>query len=208
VVSGPVRTVNAAGFPLHAMDATGMRSSFGTRTPGLMPDLEARFWRVLAPRRGGEVWAVHSMNYIIESWNRDGRRTSAFARNVPWFPEWQGWRNHFDRPTARAQPTPPDPVIHHVFEDEAGLLWLVIIVAEENWRPLLRLEPRRPTPRHRDAELFDTIVEVIDPARREVLVHARLDLRLYSMGNGYLYSYHEDDIGVPHYRIWRMRLQR
>jgi hypothetical protein len=205
VTMGLLRTRASAGYPLHLVNDSRLMSSFGADEPRLMPGAkEAWLFRQLAPGViDGQVWSAHSRAYVIEAWDLQGNRTDRLTRTAPWFWEW-------DEILALTGSRPPYPMIRSIVQDADGLLWVMINVADENWRPLPRgyVRMERPVPRDQDNRLYDTIIEVIDPSRREVIAHGRFDPRFIRMHGEYLYSYEEDEIGVPIYTIWRVRIER
>jgi hypothetical protein len=207
LVSSLGRTAEVAGYPLHIFDRAGVLASLGGEHL-LTRQRELALRRVLADRGEGGVWAAHVMDYVLEGWTLDGHRTTFMTRRPSWFLFWAGiqWL---------ASTAPPASSVSSVFEDDEGLLWVVLTVADreweripvEDWVSVSPTEQRSFGPEDHD-RLFDTIIEVIDPSGARVIAHGRIDRHLTSMGNGFFHSYELADSGAPVYRIWRATLVR
>jgi hypothetical protein len=205
VIAAVGRTAAVAGYPLHVFDRTGLLTSLGGQHVAT-PRSEIALNRVLAHRRAGGVWAAHQMDYVLEAWNLAGRRTEFLTRRPPWFLFWSGvaWP---------ANIAPPASSISAIDEDEEGLVWVILNVADRNWQPIpsgaavTRTERRGFAQEHAD-RLFDTVIEVIDPRRARVIAQGRSDRKLTGIGSRYFYSYEVSESGAPIYRIWRAHLTR
>jgi len=205
LVSGIVQTRHAAGFPLHVVRDGTIERSFGNDGTYMPASFDRRLVRSLGQSTQGSIWAAHQMQYTLERWDTAGSLKQVFTRDVPWFGPWDGIETP---PNAR----PPAPLIRGVHEDVDGLLWVFIGVADLNWRPVpFQRSPTgalMPAARAEYDDLYDLIIEVIDPRRGEVIAHTRGTRDFKAMRGGLLFSYEDEPSGVPYYRIWQPRLIR
>ncbi|HEX6589294.1 MAG TPA: hypothetical protein VF039_09740 [Longimicrobiales bacterium] len=172
IIHGRMFTPDGVGFPLHRLDSAGLYS-FGRENPVVAPHLEHLEIRRVARSRDGSVWSVPFVgHYLLERWRPDGTRLSAMERAVAWFPES---RNSWEHLAGR----PPTPRISGIWEDADAKVWVAILIADENWErgvgETRSAEGRRYyTVADRD-DLFDTVIEVIDPVRSAVISSVRFD---------------------------------
>jgi hypothetical protein len=164
--------------PFHVLDRLGnyvlsFGEGDGTAIPGQTPPLSR--W-VRAAARGG-FWSVpvHG-NYLIERWSTDGVRQGAYRRVAEWFPTSGTRRLSFSRDL------PPTPQILSIAEDEGGIVWIAIRVADANWRSAVRWDSRRageqalrPVIEDR-SKAFDVIIEAVDVANAQLVARERLDV--------------------------------
>jgi hypothetical protein len=164
------------GWPLHVMDMSQtdavIRHSFGRNGGELRPDDPEKLIQRLAMSRSGNVWAVEELRYQISEWSPSGQLVRSIERAPSWFPAVStGLRGGPKRP--------PQPRITGIAEDENGLLWVFAWIAAENWQAAWQ---RRTAPGAGDASvsrlppmdsLYQTMIEIIDPERRQVLAAAR-----------------------------------
>jgi len=165
------------GQPYHIVDRLGnhVRSFGHDRTQPLLPDEGWRMLRVLTPDRESGFWgaAVYG-EFRIEHWSADGRLRSSFIRKTEWLPNLRG-------PVPVISPTsPPGPSIRGITQDSAGRIWILALVADTSWhRGLSRGRQEAEAGVSYDIDnldrTFDSIIEVIDPRRRVVLVSTRID---------------------------------
>jgi hypothetical protein len=107
-----------------------------------------------APSRNGSIWAAHSTEYVIDRYNGAGTLIETLNVPTPWF-----------EPSAGGLPrSPTGPIISDIQEDENGLLWVVITVPDPEG------SSKTDNPRLYDfSGLFDSVIEAIDPVRRDVI---------------------------------------
>jgi len=106
---------------------------------------------------------------------------------------------------------PPPAALQEIQFDENGLLWVLILVLDERWRsvwwatapPSYRIEAR---PSDEGNVLWDTILEVIDVERGELVARRRIDAYLRFAGPARVVSYEELDDGTPRITLWRAEL--
>lgn len=177
VVNSPLNMRQSAGLPLHLFDEKGnLLRSFGSDSAVLDPRDDQRIIRVLAASGDSAFWSAnHVYDYRVDLFSADTRRLRSFHRTVSWFPKWS--RKDF-RPTTPT--SPPMPFLTSVREAEDGTLWIAIAIADRNWASGLSAPKRgeRGTLWY-DIEdwsrVYDTMIEVIDPKRNEVIVSHRID---------------------------------
>jgi hypothetical protein len=206
VVAATISTSEAIGFPIHLMGRLeGIQRSFGAE-----PDAPFRADRgILARRRlaradSNSVWVAHQSRYRIERWNLDGELEAVLERDVQWF------EPHAD-PLLPSPDKLPAPLLTDVaFDPDTELLWVAISVGDPEWRRALVTGPEREGSGYEIGEwdgYHDTIVEVIDPERGEVIASTRIDQRLWSLdGRMFGASYFEEDGVYPRIEVWRFTL--
>lgn len=208
VANIPFEDARQIAMPVQVLDrrSGAIMSSFGTAVGERVEANEAwAGWRELAVSPSGTVWTARRNRYLLEEWDRDGRRLRAIERRTPWFMAY----------TTRTDLTPssaPQPSIARLHVDGAGRVWVFVQVAATNWRE--GIEARRPMPGMVPgyepkslSAVYHTMVEVIDPDRRTVLASQRLPALAWGMlSDDALYSDAQADDGVPRFRLWRAAL--
>lgn len=199
-----VPTTGQASFPLHALDNLGaIARSFGAAKDGIVRrDLPSTTRRKLARGPNNGVWSARISEYSVSLWDTRGRQVKELRRGVPWFRPWV-------QVTTPSPEQPPSTEIVAIHGDKAGLLWVLIQVPDPRWRDHLE-EFRTPEgkvyrPTDRDA-VYDTYVEVINPATGEVLASQRLPMNLTEfVEDGLVFSSrhsNRDDV----IQVWQLRL--
>ena len=109
-----------------------------------------------------------------------------FIREADWFPPWD---ENF--PAEVYETVPPPPFLVHVSEDGDGRLWAYSQVPDPAWEPRIPRQPQYEWGRR----TFDTIVEVIDLERAQVIAQGRLDQTLGMVcGSHLMYAIVETEI--------------
>lgn len=162
LVSSPVGAeADSSYFRIFSSEGTLVRS-FGGR-PRVRGPGEGRR---IAYMSGDTFWAgpdeATDSGYVLQQWNIDGRLLRTIRRDTPWYPRVQP-------PTSPEHP--PGPSLRALHVDSAGYLTTVIRVDDERWRWI----PDRTLRRESEVELFDLIVEVIDPASGRLVASRRFD---------------------------------
>lgn len=202
IVNSVFRTPEAAGFPLVHLDPEGHVARAIRPDELLRDDLTLYLWRNLAPsetRHG--YWAAHNRQYVVDFYPFDGDLRHRLVRVAEWFPPR----------ITRNEVTPefgPPPSLRAVSEDANGLLWTAVIVPQPNWRDGVR-EARRSEGGYLThavdtySQVWDTVVEVIDPAEGTVLARWQLDeLALDYVDAGQLALWYDDpETGAVYVKI-------
>lgn len=201
--SGTVPTRDAVGYPLHVMERDGtVRASFGTDEPSLRPGSGLDLRRI-APAGTDALWSAEITRYAVERWTLDGRRTAALVRQAPWFAPYTSTRWTVGEA--------PHPMLMAVRQDAHGRLWTLVRVADPAWRqarPVLAdsaLQARAPLLLYDLNDLYDTLVEVIDPACGTLLHTERFPVLLGGFLDGdHLVEWHLAGAAPPRLGVWRI----
>jgi hypothetical protein len=207
VLTGELDTRSTIGYPVHLVSRTkGLVRSFGVERPVADPRRPWESTRILGPGSAGRVWIARPTSYEIKSVDTLNRVHRHFLRSVPWFPPR-------DRPqNGSANEVKPAPGIIDVREDADGLLWVLLSVADSNWAP--RAAAKLPNGMEflsdlDQDQLWDTIVDVIDPRTGSLLASQRFPQYFRRFGGDrVVYSYAEDTAGNPFYSVHRLSLSR
>ena len=196
------------GHPLHLYDEASGRitRSFGDEGVRLDRSYGSRLamQRHVAPAADGNAWAAHHNRYRIDKWNPDGARITRIERDAPWFRPWVEWRG-------LAREAEPSPVIVGVRDWGDDLLMVVAVVADDDWQPM---PPARVigdetmTSAAQLADLYDTVIEVLDTRSGTVLARTRVDENALGLvGRDTFYSYAEhSELGEPRFVVWSVAL--
>lgn len=200
--SGTVPTRDAIGYPLHLMDAAGsVAASLGSDEPALRPG-GAPDVRRIARAGADALWSGELTRYAVERWTLDGRRTAAFVREAPWFAPYTS--------TRWTPAEPPHPMLMAVRQDAQGRLWTLVRVADPAWgqaRPVMAdsvLAARAPLLLYDLNDLYDAVVEVIDPACGTLLHAQRFPVLLGGfLDDEHLLEWHLSGAAPPRLGVWR-----
>ena len=189
------------GVPLHIVRSDGsIELSFGGRPGGAHG---RGFWEKRFSLTTGDshtFYTAFANSYAIEEWSTEGRLRRVLARRADWFPSWLTWNglSHEER---------PPPRLAHMIVDAAGLLWTVSIVPDLRWRPVPRSGEQRLESLADLENRFDTMIEVIDLSRAEVVASQRLPgIVVGAFGSNHLALTVEDSNGDVLVTIWRASL--
>ncbi len=189
--------------PVYQIDANEVVASFGRDlSPIVHPTQRVH---LVAGTKYGKVITAPIYQYRWDYWNEDGQVTRAFLRDAEWFPPWTDFNSHNMRAVR------PRPRLNAMWEDQAGRLWTVVLVADEEWSATEReRQGERPVPARGDYDydrIFDSIIEVIDPDSRRVIARTRFDVVINGVTNqNVLYGKTQHDDGHILIRLWRARL--
>ncbi len=197
VLSGPIRTPDRVGYPLHLMDTNGaIVRSFGAHPPRDQ-GLDRLDTRMVGPGAGGSVWAAAPGRYVLERWDpASGARLARVPVRSSWFVE------SASTPDERV---PPTPFVEAVWEQDR-MVWTLVRVADAAWKP-----PRRPnTERSFDLDeyeqTYDWVIEVIDPKDGEVVAHRRLPLAHWIRPPADLLVSRSASSPSPAFDVWKLSL--
>ncbi len=196
VLQTMIFTPELIGFPLHltAPDGTITRS-FGADPPLYLPNRPEGQYRVISSLGDGRVWSSFLNQYRIELWDTTGVRLKTLEREADWFQPWAG--DGADR-----------PLVSGLRIDEAGLLWVLLLVpdtARTRQDPVEEAHGRIPA----DAweRMYDTVIEVIDPSRSQLLARQRDDRVFTRFTRDLVYSHRADGGGYWSIDVVRAHLK-
>lgn len=208
LAEGTVKTPQSLGYPLHLLAEDGaFKSSFGARLPLYQPNMRASLRREMATVNDDHVWVSHYLEYVLERWTLEGKLDKLIFRDVDWFP-----------PATTIGRFGPDrqvpPRILDIRVDDEGRLWVVIRVASATWRQafgpqsMSREGPFYPWAD--ETKAWDTVVEVIDPARGELVTSRRFEHTILEgfVSGGLILGSYLTPAGVPVARFWTLTLTR
>ena len=125
-----------------------------------------------------------------------------FAANFSWFKTW--WA---DVPLSPLHA--PQPEIVGLHQDRSGLVWVLVNVADQNWRAALEewATPEGQQYRPRDADsVYDSEIVVFDPVRAWFATR-RLPMKLIEfVDDGLAFSIVDSEDATPYLQIWNLRL--
>lgn len=198
---------NEIGQPLHLVNRAGVRErSFGSQTGVYRPDVPFLMSRAIAASKSGLVWSALRTEYRIDLVNPEtGSVERTIRREVPWFPP--GMR---PEPRGGTPSLEPAPFIFDVREDEAGRLWVLIAIADPDWRSAIQAPAAGD--RHgsvTDEQRYrDTFIEVLDPASGRLLASKRLPQHIKQfVDDNLIGTVLEDADGTPRFFTWQLELR-
>ena len=171
VVNSELRTRDGLGFPLHLMSwSGGIERSFGSDDPTVVPRSAFEWRRRLARSHSGGIWSVNPDTYRMELWNIAKRGPAQLLKQIARGRWWDSASAGSNAEFARER---PKGEVIAVWEDRNGLLWVQLKLAASQWRPISpeEMERRRQAPFRLSEydEFFDTVIEVLDPSRGELV---------------------------------------
>ncbi len=206
VIAAHVFDSDLVGLPLHLLSTHDGRllDSFGNPEEIMRPDMGNSMRRLIAVGVGERVWSAKFMEYVLEEFDSNGRRTRLLVRSArDWFPpSWAGvWPIGPD--------TPPNPTIRNIYVDAGGLIWVNVAVPEPDFEnafpPGYRAGDEAPI---RSDLLYGTRLEVIDPSGGQLLASYYTDDFLTLLTDGSVTRYVEDRDGIPALTVERFTLRR
>lgn len=205
VVEASLRTTELIGYPLHLVSRAGMRvRSFGAATSDVHTGNVWNDRRIIgAGTKPGTVWSLPVNSYSPDLWSTEGERLGRLDPRSEWFRKWSAYdgRPHVTRPPPRAS---------SLREDAAARLWIVTLVAAENWSPARALDSSGEPALLSVAELVkvtDTIIEVFDTRTGSRLGSLRLVGLFSSFVDGqHLAQLEQDSRGRTSVTLWKVGL--
>ena len=206
VVNARINTPDRIGLPLHLVNRDGeILRSFGAEEAVYRPGSPWLSMRSITSGGENAVWAAHRTQYVVERWNTNAAKLGEFIRVADWFPPRL-------TQTSITPNDPPQPELQAIRRDSRGLLWVAVSVADEDWKRALG--PRKNTPEgpmyfwSAMEEMFDTIIEVIDPTEGRLLVSQRLPQFFFRfLDDNHIAGLHTDSLDVPYIDVYRVRLR-
>jgi len=192
-----IETPELMGIPVHIYGQDGRRvRSFGSSSTGPQGFQYSGGQRAVSYTRANRIWVNPYGQSRLELWDTAGVHVKSFVQNAPWLEPW-----------SRAVPGAPFRVrpkarVIGVHEDSAGRLWVIGRLPERDWRPVEDT---------RAYELvYDSVVEVIDPASGKLLASKRFEradqLFYYFISEDLVFARRVMENGVPVIDIWRLTL--
>jgi hypothetical protein len=135
--------------------------------------------RVFAAASDGGFWSARTTRRMeLQKWRAPGDLEATIPLSASWFTPYE----ELQRPTATE---PPSPGVIAIWEDSAGMVWIVGMVAGERWAEGLGStrtlgDGRSYAPIEDPDTVFDTIVECWDPVTKTRRWSERLD-RFYGL---------------------------
>ena len=209
--SATLATPDAAGHGLHLMNLAGASAritrSFSPGGGAQRASDRATTYHYIAGAAGGGILSATPHAFAVYSWSPTGQLRSALVRRGPSIPD------RVPDQDVGTPNVPPSAAVTGLMVDEEGLIWLFIRVPATTWRQAWAALPpgsNEASRRQIDwSRLFNTRIEVIDPARAELL--ARLDLPglvISTLGSARVAVFGTSPLGDPEVRIDRLRLHR
>lgn len=184
-------------LPLHVLGPTGeVIRSFGSPVPTGDAEQRGHFVRRLAAAGDSAVWALHTVEYRLDLWRRDGTGVRTLTRDAAWFQELRTEESGRFRSLRR---------------DQDGLLWTLAVMPDPDWTgPSITETPESAlmTKKNEWDLRWDTWIEVIDPNTGAHLVTVQRDVMSEQWVGDLIYSFREMDNGGSAIDVWRLRLVR
>lgn len=184
VVNGIFRDTARVGWPLHVLSFAGgtarVARSFGANRGELRPGPPDPLVRALSSASRGTVWSGEKLRYRLMEWGPTEGLVRMLERSPVWFSGQSSGERLLGTPS-----TPPPPAVLYTEMDDSGRLWVFVRVAAPTWQ----IGWPRSVPAEamevsvgdiRIDRLFETRIEVIDPAAARVV--ARYELAPYVVG--------------------------
>lgn len=170
VAAAHLRTPDHAGMPLHVISPSGKHiQAFGSFDGALALGSEERLQRVLARSRSGDVWAGDPYSRVVEQYDFRGRLKHRFIR-----PD-DSERIHDDGQGVEGARELTKTKLVALVEDEDGRLWMLTQRLKPTALDLLpSLQGLRDVV-DRQQQLYETVIEVLDPERGRLVASVRCD---------------------------------
>lgn len=202
VFSARVATADRIGLALHEYRPDGA----WVRSFEDYSDLtgEFRHTRFLHAGPSG-LWSVPDQReYAIRLWDDSESPVRTLVREAEWYRPYETWR-----PGTPGRP--PDPMIRGLWEDGRGLVWTVAQVAAIDWAQGLgtrtRAEGQDYYPVEDPLEVYDGLVEVLDPDAARLVTSARIDAPIHwVLAPRLIASVREGSVGWWYADVYRVRL--
>ena len=205
LVAAQTRTSETIGYPMHVVDREGrVVRSFGTDEPQYDPDLNHILTRTVALGQDGTVWAMAPARYLLERWDPStGEQLQSTRIPSDWFWFRESIQAYTDETVRRP------PLVEGLWEDEDGLVWIIVHDADADWAPPPRSNEERPLDLQEYDRLFDSVIEVVDPGLGRVLASRRFsEVLWYRSPSGILVSRADTILTTVAYDVWKPTLQQ
>jgi hypothetical protein len=192
------------GQPLRTMSTEGVvQAVYGASKPDYRPRVPYSVMRSIAAAGDTSVWSGYKTRYVIEEWSVNGQPGRILTRQVPWF-------KPYEQRTKATETQPLEPWLVALHQDRSGLLWAAVTVPATDWsKQWAELGINEQKGVVSDQRTLDTVVEVLDPTRRALVLSQRLPQYIQGfLNDSTAYGYSVDADEIPHIEIWRSRLIR
>jgi len=207
VTHAHVQGSNPANSALHRFSLAGPElqwlGSFGPRGSG-GPMGSAEVYQNIGWARNG-TWSAYGIRPHFMKWDRTGVMQSSFTRKLDWYTG--------EKPASLGKPTtPPTPMTGPIIEDSEGLVWLFIHQPSPTWKEGWATAKMMNNREYRSRDIgfdrmFNTYVEVIDPAQGRVVARHTIPGYVFEALPGRRVGmYGEDMLGIPRVRIVQLEL--
>ena len=120
-------TADHIGLPLHIVEGSEVRHSFGVQISETAPPLnQFNTRRVLATDRSDHVFSAPYYEYLIEVWSATGRRVTGFQGPL--------LNENPPLPGPFGDDNPPPSQVWALQADAGSRLWVVSLQVRDNWR--------------------------------------------------------------------------
>ncbi len=188
--------------PLHVMNSDGsIVRSLGADSVIVNSRNEPSVtFRKITLAQDGTLWSARINEFRLAEWTLSGTKVRELVREPAPFAAWASY-------PAVGPTQPPLPEVRGVHRDSLGMLWIIYAVADGDWQTAIEKAEGAHGALYRAPadDLYDTIIEVIDPAERTVVASLRVDQRLAGfLSDGSVYS--DSEMPGPRVHIWRLNL--
>ena len=160
--------------------------------------------RKVALGQDGTVWAMAPARYLLERWDPSTGEQLQSTR-IP--SDWFWFRESIEAYTDGTVRRPP--LVEGLWEDEDGLVWIIVHDADADWTPPPRANEHRPVDRQQYSRTYDWVIEVVDPGSGRVLASRRFNEWLrYRSPSGILVSRADTILTTVAYDVWKPTLQQ
>lgn len=197
IVQADVPTADKIGYPLHEIDSSNgeILYSFAEVEAYQEPALDG--YRVIAPAGDSGLWVAPPNELAFDYYDSDLDKVRTMRVEADWF---LPHRN----PPAMSYDMRPDPRTLAAWQSDDGLLWVLVIVADQDW------EPRDPpvierAPSVEDSRVSsDWVLAVIDPATGEQLAAVQFDsVLMKGYGDDLIYMFVERPAGGASFAAYK-----
>jgi hypothetical protein len=209
LVNGHIATAQSVGLPLWTQDDGGSRFAIWGEQDG-----EYRPWDPYTVRRrlsasASGVWSSHTREYVLNLYATNGTKRLTLTRAASWFVA----PDPAIPVELQVSPSkPPSSVVLDVSEDTDGLVWVLVARHKETWPSGLGPETRIPSGTYYPIVDMDkareSLVEVIDPVRGELLATLARPIAARWLRGRYLIAHEQDSAGPARVTVWRLRFSR